>query len=575
MVFYTKMKLKQRSIYLFLTLAVSLAALIVTVQLSDRSQDIRERAASADDPTISLTASSGSVQFGQNVDISVVITNTAAKRIVGTDVSINFDRTRLILTGITPVTTHNLKTFVPLNANNVFDGSSSSSIVTSANSTGTLIFGAVAYNQSNNTVLSPQTASFTLATLHFTAKSLSGPANLSFNAIANSTIDTNIVVENVSTDSLRSATGIGVILVAPPTITFTPTPTLSSSCPSLISPGDAVAIYSNPTFIWSACLGTNVKYNLKITTGTQSVYSVSITQTSYTITNQIPWVNNTVYSWTVKVCPNADCVGGFPSPARTFTYNPTPTNTPIPTSTSTPTPIPPTATRIPTPTCVPVPPPTNLQPQGTITPGLRYISWNMSTPGSRYLLRVNDIADGWTCYPATGNDVCTGEHNNVNYQYNFLVGHTYDIWVHSTDCGYISPIVSTRVTVAAPTATPTRTPTPIPPTATPTRTPTPILPTLTRTPTTIPTNTVIPTATRTPTPTSFPCSAGAQGNLDSSLNACIDTGDFELFRQAFGKQVSSLNTPAGQHTPNLLQDSSLIIDTGDYGVFSLNFGICQ
>ncbi|MCR4264497.1 MAG: hypothetical protein NUV98_07350, partial [Candidatus Roizmanbacteria bacterium] len=191
------MKLKRRTVYLFVILAVSLAALLVTLQFSDRSLDIRERAASADDPTISLTTNKSQVPFGQTVDISVLITNTAAKRIVGTDVSINFDRTRLTLNSITPITTHNLKTFVPLNASNVFDGSSTSPIVSSANSTGTIVFGAIAYNQSTNTVQGPQTTTFTLATLQFTAKSVTGAANFGFNAIASSTTDTNIAVESI------------------------------------------------------------------------------------------------------------------------------------------------------------------------------------------------------------------------------------------------------------------------------------------------------------------------------------------------------------------------------------------
>src|SRR3989344_9488476 len=158
-----------------------------------------------------------------------------------------------------------------------------------------------------------------------------------------------------------------------------------------------------------------------------------------------------------------------------------------------------------------------------------------------------------------------------------LPGQSPDVSTGGTNGSYL--IVNPTAT-PTPTAIPTNTPTPIPtrtPTPTATRTPTPIP---TNTPTPLPTNTPTPTRTptpiptRTPTPTSIPCPRGSYGNLDCSLNGCIDTADFELFRQAFGKAVSTLVIPLGQHTPDLLLDSSAIIDTGDFGVFSNNFGMC-
>ncbi|MBI4137341.1 hypothetical protein HY469_04730, partial [Candidatus Roizmanbacteria bacterium] len=319
--------------------------------------DIRDRAVSTDDPTMSLTASSNPVYVGHPLDVSIVITNPAGKAIVGTDIVLNFTTGRLTLTSITPQTTHNLKTFVPLNASQIFDGSSASAIVESANDTGKIVFGAVAYDQSTNTMQTPErSSSFTLATLHFTANQGEGTANFVFDAITTNTKDTNITVENVTADSLVSATGLSIDIIIQPTST------------------------------------------------------------------------------------------------------PTPTVTP----TQTPTPVPPTPTQTPTPTVTPTHTPTPL-----------------------------------------------------------------------------------------PTATPTSTPIP-----TPTTTPSP-----THTPVPTATNTPIPTPTHTPTPTPIPCPGGYLGNLDCSLDSCIDTGDFELFRQAFGQSVSSLTIPLGQHTPDLLLDSSSVIDT--------------
>ncbi len=89
-----------------------------------------------------------------------------------------------------------------------------------------------------------------------------------------------------------------------------------------------------------------------------------------------------------------------------------------------------------------------------------------------------------------------------------------------------------------------------------------------------------PTLTLTPTssPTPILCLRGNLGNLDCSNDGCIDTTDYELFRQYFGFTVTALpSIPSGQlmHTPDLIVDNSNAIDTSDYEIIRSNFGTCQ
>ncbi len=124
-----------------------------------------------------------------------------------------------------------------------------------------------------------------------------------------------------------------------------PTPTC---IPNLVSPANNASITSNPSFEWSTCYVTNTKYRLEVT-GNSTPSTVSFVGTKYSFTNPVPtWIAGKTYSWKVKVCPNADCIGGTYSATRTFTYNSivnTPTITVAPTArpTSIPTTIVPTA----------------------------------------------------------------------------------------------------------------------------------------------------------------------------------------------------------------------------------------
>jgi len=72
-----------------------------------------------------------------------------------------------------------------------------------------------------------------------------------------------------------------------------------------------------------------------------------------------------------------------------------------------------------------------------------------------------------------------------------------------------------------------------------------------------------------------PCPRGDVGNLDCSVDGCIDTVDFELFRQSFGQDAGSLYIPDGQATPDMVVDAFNVVDTADYEILRGNFGTCQ
>jgi len=245
------------------------------------------------------------------------------------------------------------------------------------------------------------------------------------------------------------------------------------------------------------------------------------------------------------------------TPTLTPTYTPTPTKTPTPIPTNTPTP-----TNTPMPTSTPTATPTiTPTPTLTMTPTPTPLPTNTSTPTPTITLSPTLTPTLTPTYTPTPT----------------------------------STLIPTPTGTPMPTTTPLPTYTPTPfPTATPTLSPTPL-----STPTTSPT--VTPSLTKTPTPTSFTntptvtpiesptltptiipsvtptpevCPRGSLGNLDCSPDGCIDTADFELFRQDFGKSATELNIPSNHHTPDLWVDNNNQIDTADYEIFRANFGTC-
>lgn len=253
--------------------------------------------------------------------------------------------------------------------------------------------------------------------------------------------------------------------------------------------------------------------------------------------------------------------------------SPTPTNTPIPTITFTPTP-----TSTPTPTPTPARSIRVVSPNRgeALTIGQTYrIVWTSSTT-------IDKVYIDYSLGPGSLNPIVSNYPNTGYYDWNVNVQpNKYKISITGYHTGFGSVTDESddffTVILSSPTATltPTFTPTPIL-LPTPTNTPTPT-PTNTPTPTLTPTPTItpLPTLTPTATPTPFVCIRGANGNLDCSLDGCIDTADFELFRQSFGKTTVELNISPTHHTPDLIVDSNNLVDTADYEILRANFGTCS
>lgn len=68
------------------------------------------------------------------------------------------------------------------------------------------------------------------------------------------------------------------------------------------------------------------------------------------------------------------------------------------------------------------------------------------------------------------------------------------------------------------------------------------------------------------------CLRGLVGNLDCSGEGMVDTADFELFRQNFGKPLGSVNVGNNMFSPDIFVDVNDQIDTADFEIFRSNFG---
>lgn len=138
------------------------------------------------DVNLTLTGPS-SVAVGQTINVRLAL-ETASESTVGVDAVITFDNSRLSLTQITPNNSSSeFRTFLPLNANGVFDGAG---IMEDANATGRFSFGALPYDRSVSDLTMPFVGMTDLATLQFRALT-TGSTQISF--LYNGTAQTNVV----------------------------------------------------------------------------------------------------------------------------------------------------------------------------------------------------------------------------------------------------------------------------------------------------------------------------------------------------------------------------------------------
>ncbi len=88
-----------------------------------------------------------------------------------------------------------------------------------------------------------------------------------------------------------------------------------------------------------------------------------------------------------------------------------------------------------------------------------------------------------------------------------------------------------------------------------------------------PTVSAQPTVELTSAPSISPieiCSRASQGNLDCSIDSCINLSDYDIFASYFGKSAPFVNPPPG--SPDLNNDG--IVDTADFEIIRQNYNTC-
>lgn len=239
------------SAIIFLVLLIGVFA---ATQLSQNNQNIEEEAATQN-ASLSFVSQNTALNPGQTGSVTIQVNPGIGNQVVGVDTMITFNRSVLRLTNIIPNTTTNFKTFVPLSTSNTFNAAQ---VIAIANSTGTITFGALAFDNGNGANLPGQTNSFMLATLEFSALT-NGSSTLTFIHALNATTDSNVVSLDTSTDTLQSTSPITFTVTTPPTSTptgtptFTPTrtptrtPTLAPGQPTLTRTPTTVPATNTPT----------------------------------------------------------------------------------------------------------------------------------------------------------------------------------------------------------------------------------------------------------------------------------------------------------------------------------------
>lgn len=176
---------------------------MLTLTLTKRSQELRSRAL-ADNGQLTLSLlNAGSIPPGGTFDIAVNM--VSSQPVVGADILLEFDNAKLMLDPNQPDitlrqgTSSVFQTFAPVDESGVFD---KARVIASANSTGIVEFGIVAFNWGTNTLPSPNPTNSSMSpviTLSFKVKNTApaGETHLRYKneqiGGTNSTTDSNIV----------------------------------------------------------------------------------------------------------------------------------------------------------------------------------------------------------------------------------------------------------------------------------------------------------------------------------------------------------------------------------------------
>jgi hypothetical protein len=186
---------RNRSIFRIFLSIFALLGIVAGLILVGQQQIFRNRAASLS-ARLSMTPLNASLKRGDSLNVDLIL-NSTSQPISGTDVIVQFDNSYLTLNGIdTYPQNSSLKTYVPVTSNGSFD---STKVLSEAQTSGRISFGAVAYDQStNNLTQSFEGVINSLARLRFSVKNNApyGSTQISYvYSGARATDDSNVVID--------------------------------------------------------------------------------------------------------------------------------------------------------------------------------------------------------------------------------------------------------------------------------------------------------------------------------------------------------------------------------------------
>ena len=103
--------------------------------------------------------------------------------------------------------------------------------------------------------------------------------------------------------------------------------------------------------------------------------------------------------------------------------------------------------------CSTVTTPVNVQPSGTTAEGNKPITWD-PVPGATggYAIRIDDQSNPWndSCTNLNPGDACSNTVATNSFPFNFVAGHSYNVWIHAINsCGVYSPVTPQVITTQA------------------------------------------------------------------------------------------------------------------------------
>jgi|SRR3989344_2874438 len=181
----------------FLPLLILIGLTVVTfltLSLTRISQELRSRAA-VDTAILSFSPSTVNINPNQTFNVATIL-NTNGQAIVGADIIVQFDQTKLTLETVTlpsplPAT---FQTYAPVTTSGGFDAAK---VVADANTSGLAQFGLIAFNWTTEQLTTPFNGVISpMATLTFRAKTgTSGGTAISYKYDgATATTDSNVVI---------------------------------------------------------------------------------------------------------------------------------------------------------------------------------------------------------------------------------------------------------------------------------------------------------------------------------------------------------------------------------------------